>query len=643
MFTIPEVIRLLTRIFAKQNKRFPKGLEGVDIRIKAKKIHDVGKANNYQGGISEDQLKQFLAWEKQAPITTEVSKDILKVPKKKGEVIKVDFDPGGKQTFITQAEKKAELDKVLGPPDEVFGSPVKDWHMKEFKKPGAKDVTTEAQIKARIEKQNKESIQRLKDKMKDKDPEDFAGGGRTGSGLNYLLGEDDQNMRVPYGKGKLVDAGRRLFLQAVGAGAAGIGAAKSGLFSLLKGSKPVVKELTQVPIKDISGMPAWFKPLVNQVIKKGDDVTKTHAYQDMQVVHKTNLPDSKTEVLVTQNIDTGDVLVDIGAGKHGFSSGHLGQPVRLQYKASEIIEPTHIENIKKGERFKETGKPTKTKEEFWVEEAEFTGGHPENVKFEESTFEKFGEHGSNFDEVEKFATGKVKKKTAKESLKAERSHWVPEGDDMASGGRVPLAGGKEVLKGLAWLANKISPGSTKIGQTSKTMAPKTELKQAIAAFQEREAAAKLKIWNDPDKVRAAVDDIFPSGDYKYDAEMASEALVENNPKIFGGKLLDDIDDATRSEIYGAVLRVVQSDLAKMLQMKRALRQASKPTKTLEGIEKTGTINISDPNVAEEFSRFMKETDPKGHKKIEEIVEITNFDPKGKKGHASGGLAGMLGE
>ena len=29
----------------------------------------------------------------------------------------------------------------------------------------------------------------------------FAGGGRTGSGLNYLLGEDDQNMRVPYAEG----------------------------------------------------------------------------------------------------------------------------------------------------------------------------------------------------------------------------------------------------------------------------------------------------------------------------------------------------------------------------------------------------------------------------------------------------------
>ena len=36
---------------------------------------------------------------------------------------------------------------------------------------------------------------------------------------------------------------------------------------------------------------------------------------------------------------------------------------------------------------------------------------------------------------------------------------------------------------------------------------------------------------------------------------------------------------------------------------------------------------------------MKETDPKGHKKIEEIVELSNLDIKGKKGHAEGGIAG----
>jgi hypothetical protein len=78
-------------------------------------------------------------------------------------------------------------------------------------------------------------------------------------------------------------------------------------------------------------------------------------------------------------------------------------------------------------------------------------------------------------------------------------------------------------------------------------------------------------------------------------------------------------------------------------MKRAMDKASKPTKTLEGIEKTGTINISDPDVADEFARFMKETNPEGSKTIEQTVELMNFNPKGRKKNASGGLAKMLGE
>jgi len=138
-------------------------------------------------------------------------------------------------------------------------------------------------------------------------------------------------------------------------------------------------------------------------------------------------------------------------------------------------------------------------------------------------------------------------------------------------------------------------------------------------------------------VRKAVDDIFPTGDYKYDAEMAAEALVENNPKFFKNKLIDDLSDAERSDVYGAVLSEVQSDFAKMLQMKRL----SKPKKTLEGIKKKGTIDISDPEVADEFSRFMKESDPKGYKDLEQKVDLSNLDIKGKKGHASGGIAGQL--
>ena len=60
---------------------------------------------------------------------------------------------------------------------------------------------------------------------------------------------------------------------------------------------------------------------------------------------------------------------------------------------------------------------------------------------------------------------------------------------MASGGRVPLAGGKLVKyatpEGLAKLIEKLFPGTTKLGQTSKPMAEKTQLKRAIARFQER--------------------------------------------------------------------------------------------------------------------------------------------------------------
>ena len=142
----------------------------------------------------------------------------------------------------------------------------------------------------------------------------------------------------------------------------------------------------------------------------------------------------------------------------------------------------------------------------------------------------------------------------------------------------------------------------------------------------------VEIWENPVKIREAVDDIFPTGDYKYDAQMAAEALVENNPQAFNNMLYDDLDQATQMKVYGAVVDVVMGDRAKMLQMKKL----SKPTKTLEGIENTGTINISDPNVAEEFARFMRETDPKGAKKIDQTVELMNFDPKGRKKNAKGG-------
>ena len=80
-----------------------------------------------------------------------------------------------------------------------------------------------------------------------------------------------------------------------------------------------------------------------------------------------------------------------------------------------------------------------------MEEAEFTGGHPENIKFEESSFNKYGEHGSDFSELEEFATGKVSKesKATKQVWEADWNDSLPddgEGFGMASGGIARLLG-----------------------------------------------------------------------------------------------------------------------------------------------------------------------------------------------------------
>jgi len=50
--------------------------------------------------------------------------------------------------------------------------------------------------------------------------------------------------------------------------------------------------------------------------------------------------------------------------------------------------------------------------------------------------------------------------------------------------------------------------------------------------------------------------------------------------------------------------------------------------------------MSDPEIAKEFEQFMKQTDPEGSKKLEQTVELANFDPKGRKKNAQGGRAGF---
>ena len=81
----------------------------------------------------------------------------------------------------------------------------------------------------------------------------------TSTGLNYLLAEDNDNIRVPFSKGKLADAARRKFMKTAGAGAAGLAALKTGLINLAKDAGPKIEAVKE----SVGGVPDYFFRLVD--------------------------------------------------------------------------------------------------------------------------------------------------------------------------------------------------------------------------------------------------------------------------------------------------------------------------------------------------------------------------------------------
>jgi len=106
-----------------------------------------------------------------------------------------------------------------------------------------------------------------------------------------------------------IDKGRRAFLAALGAGAAGIGAAKTGILKFLGKGKKASKAL-EVTTPNAPGKPEWFDALVNKVIKEGNDVSKNFATKEREIVHVKSL-DDETTIYVHRDLDTGTVRVDI--------------------------------------------------------------------------------------------------------------------------------------------------------------------------------------------------------------------------------------------------------------------------------------------------------------------------------------------
>ena len=244
---------------------------------------------------------------------------------------------------------------------------------------------TDAEIKAKFDKQNKESIERLKKKKED-DPGFYTGGitdvepslddighgsdslmsrtrlmspgsqATTSTGLNYLLAEDNDNLRVPFrgggltpedylkvkdmldhyhkykrmgkptiskadfakeffrennaeggrigfAKGKLADAARRKFMKAAGATGAGIAALKTGLLGFGKEAAPVVEKVAETVSETAQGVPPYFFKLVEKIKTMGDDVTPEYATKDRQVVKQYK------DFELTEDVATGEQTI----------------------------------------------------------------------------------------------------------------------------------------------------------------------------------------------------------------------------------------------------------------------------------------------------------------------------------------------
>jgi len=119
----------------------------------------------------------------------------------------------------------------------------------------------------------------------------------TSTGLNYLLAEDNDNMRVPFSAG---GGGRRAFLKLLASIGGGAAAFKSGLLSLGEGgTKKAVTETVKQATGSGGQVPPYFFKLVNKIKTLGDDVTQTQSLADRQKVTKYK------DFQLTEDVTTG--------------------------------------------------------------------------------------------------------------------------------------------------------------------------------------------------------------------------------------------------------------------------------------------------------------------------------------------------
>ena len=687
------MFKQLINLFIKKNGRSPNALEMLQLKFKAAQQSGKGKVFDMKGNPL-DPNKPIIGGTQ-----SEFQSGIIKAIKPKPTVVKQRGPQRGvgageqvsaagatriKQGFSTQSklnswsQNQQWVKDFIGRKNAEFNS---------LNRADQKSVLDmfEAQIK----------------KHKPKEP--LAGGGIAG-----MLGEptyEEDNHRVPFKLGG-IDKVRRAFLQAMGAGAAGVGAAKTGLFGLLKGGgkKQIVENLTQVPIENAAGMPSWFKPLVNRVIKEGRDISKLPvdeggALAERQIIHSKKLGENH-RVNVIQDVDNQTITVEYQSADN---MGGVDDAVRLEYKAAEEIEPILPQHMdpKDPKGFWKPHKDQKTKPTFEANEAwpHGTTGDYKDITMEGTNIvNKVDDLFSDTSALKQFGTGKdltkQELKIAKQKRKrvneinndlAEQDKLLPDPPepDFATGGRVPLALGK-IVKGGNWLIKSLR-GTREAIKNNKDYSPaqiKLFLKQIDDQIKNLEAGGKI-----PDEVIQTIrsDPKFKSvGQWQTersvdpDLREMEEVLLEYGKKhasggrvgmLFGGgvwkKIIQNLakEKGISPSAYLAVTnwKHLPEGIRKIIsksQFEKIKKERIEMFENLVDMAKTRKVfseNIEQGKKTpaalafEHLEKSFKSPVPHGVTDkdiLQGEVILKNLKTGGKKGpelNASGGLAGMLGE
>ena len=97
------------------------------------------------------------------------------------------------------------------------------------------------------------------------------------------LNHDQCQIRIPFGKGKLADKGRRKFMKTFGTGIGGLAALKAGLINLAEQAGPKVEAVKETVSGAVDKVPPYFFRLVEKIRFMGDD---TVASQDKAIAKK---------------------------------------------------------------------------------------------------------------------------------------------------------------------------------------------------------------------------------------------------------------------------------------------------------------------------------------------------------------------